>query len=139
MITMVSMLQWTLVATVMLLVPTHDVRAQRPLRLPVTTGFSQGITSVAVSGIARWLIDQNTVYRGTDQNRYQQWQALPELYRCGTAYPVSATNDQIAVVAKRQGQSDTSGWIFRSKTSAMVWSESSDIPASGQFLCSAGG
>ncbi len=139
MISMVSMLQWTLAATVMLLVPTHDVRAQRPLRLPVTTGFSQGITSVAVSGIARWLIDQNTVYRGTDQNRYQQWQALPELYRCGTAYTVSATNDQIAVVAKRQGQRDTSWWLFRSKPSAMIWSDSSAIPASGQFLCSAGG
>lgn len=138
-ISKVSLFRWTLAVAVLMLVPPHDVSAQRPVRLPVTTGFSQRITSVSVSGTARWLIDQSMVYRGKDQNRYEQWQALPELYRCGAAHPVSATNDQITVVAQRQGQRDTSWWLFRSTPSAMMWSDSTAIPASGQFLCSAEG
>lgn len=139
MISKLVMLHWTLAVAALILVPQLDVCAQRPERLPITTGFSQRITTVSVSGTARWLIDQNTIYRGTSQSRYERWQALQELYRCGEAHPVSATNDRITVVARRLEQRDTSWWLFRSKPSELIWSDSSVVPASGRFLCSAGG
>jgi len=106
--------------------------AQSPQRLPIMTGFSSGYQFERVA-TRSWLVDQSTVYRSSAKS-IDQWEPLPDLYRCEPATIVSASPQRVIVLARRPTPSDTSWWVFRSTPNERQWLDSTSFRPNGRYV-----
>ncbi|MBC8124585.1 MAG: hypothetical protein H7X70_02520 [Candidatus Kapabacteria bacterium] len=123
-----SVLQ-SLVFTIVALACAVVLHAQTPARLPVVTGIS-GYQTYFHAGTTIWMADGSVVYKNTPA-LYTTWSALPQLYRCASAFIVKAAEKSVTVIAKRLTQTDTSWWHFTSDDNGEFWKDSLPIDANG--------
>lgn len=117
--------------TFVLLAHPFTAQSQAPSRLPLTTGVS-GYQMVFHSDTTIWMADGSVVYRNIPSNT-QHWQAMPQLYRCASAFIVRATPETVTVVAKRIMTSDSSWWVFTSNAGGTAWLDSLKLDARGSI------
>lgn len=115
-----------------LVVGSMVAHAQSPQRLPIMTGFSSGY-QFERAATRSWLVDQSTVYRSTAKSS-DQWEPLPDLYRCEPATVVTASPERVIVLAPRRTASDTLWWIFRSTPNERQWLDSTSFRPNGRYV-----
>ena len=122
----------SLVLAIVTLSSTFVARAQAPARLPVVTGIS-GYQTYFHAGTTIWMADGSVVYKNTPVLK-TTWSALPQLYRCASAFIVKATDKSVTVVAKRLTHADTSWWCFTSDDNGEFWKDSLPFDAEGVIV-----